>query len=373
MLSMAKERCSCTSSLVLLLFFLSSIAKAQYHQALNKEGSNISVSSFFVFGDSTVDPGNNNYIPTIFKSNFSPYGRDFSKHQATGRFCNGRLVTDFIASYVGVKDEIPPYLDTTLTLQDLMTGVSFASAGSGFDPLTPNLSMVMDIQKQVDCFRDYLKRMELMIGKKRTLDIIGDAIFIISAGTNDFVVNYFSLPVQRQKYTVQEYQLFLLQKLGELLQDLKDVGARKIAVAGLPPLGCLPVVLTINPLNRIQNQGCDDTYNQVAVDYNQKLQNKLSSMQESFIQEGGGRIVYADIYQPLQDIILHPGKFGFEEWTYGCCGTGLFEASFMCNPVSPVCPDASKFVFWDAMHPTEKTYYLMFKTLGDTINRLVLD
>lgn len=45
------------------------------------------------------------------------------------------------ASYVGIKEYVPPYLDPTLSIEELMTGVSFASAGSGFDPLTPQLSV----------------------------------------------------------------------------------------------------------------------------------------------------------------------------------------------------------------------------------------
>ncbi|GJZ33627.1 hypothetical protein Tco_0579063 [Tanacetum coccineum] len=75
------------------------------------------------------------------KSNFPPYGRDFVNHVPTGRFTNGRLVSDFIASYGGVKDIVPAYLDPTLRIEDLMTGVTFASAGTGFDPMTAILSV----------------------------------------------------------------------------------------------------------------------------------------------------------------------------------------------------------------------------------------
>lgn len=54
------------------------------------------VPSMFIFGDSVVDVGNNNHIYTIVKANFPPYGRDFmTAHQPTGRFCNGKLATDF--------------------------------------------------------------------------------------------------------------------------------------------------------------------------------------------------------------------------------------------------------------------------------------
>lgn len=49
------------------------------------------------------------------------------------------------ASYVGLKKELlPAYLDPTITnIEELMTGVTFASAGSGFDPLTPRISVNM--------------------------------------------------------------------------------------------------------------------------------------------------------------------------------------------------------------------------------------
>ncbi|KAF7150856.1 hypothetical protein RHSIM_Rhsim02G0138100 [Rhododendron simsii] len=124
-----------------ILLLLPSVLKAGGAQALTKKPSNNSFSAILVFGDSTVDPGNNNYIQTIFKCNFRPYGRDFPNHIPTGRFSNGRLVTDFVASYVGIKENVPAYLDQSLSIGELLTGVSFASAGSGFDPLTAQIAV----------------------------------------------------------------------------------------------------------------------------------------------------------------------------------------------------------------------------------------
>lgn len=91
------------------------------------------VPAIIVFGDSSVDPGNNNVIPTLLKSNFRPYGRDFPGSLPTGRFCNGRIATDFISEALGIKPAIPAYLDPSFTINDFATGVSFASAGTGFD------------------------------------------------------------------------------------------------------------------------------------------------------------------------------------------------------------------------------------------------
>ncbi|KAJ4828069.1 hypothetical protein Tsubulata_020844, partial [Turnera subulata] len=52
------------------------------------------------FGDSSVDVGNNNHRPTYFKANYPPYGLDYMNHKPTGRFCNGKLVTDFTGKLI---------------------------------------------------------------------------------------------------------------------------------------------------------------------------------------------------------------------------------------------------------------------------------
>jgi hypothetical protein len=79
-------------------------------------------SSILVFGDSTVDTGNNNYIKTLSKGNHLPYGRDFPNHVPTGRFSNGKLAIDFLASIMNLKDTVPPFLDPNLSNEDLLTG-----------------------------------------------------------------------------------------------------------------------------------------------------------------------------------------------------------------------------------------------------------
>ena len=48
-----------------------------------------------------------------------------------------------LAEFFGVKKNVPPYLDPSLTIEDLMTGVSFASAGAGFDPLTSQIGVIL--------------------------------------------------------------------------------------------------------------------------------------------------------------------------------------------------------------------------------------
>ena len=51
-----------------------------------------------MFGDSIMDTGNNDYIATVVKSNFKPYGRDLPGGKPTGRFSNGRILSDLLGS-----------------------------------------------------------------------------------------------------------------------------------------------------------------------------------------------------------------------------------------------------------------------------------
>lgn len=59
----------------------------------NAHDSTTLVLAIIIFGDS-ADVRNNDYILTLFKANYPPYGRDFVTYQPTGRFCNGKLVID---------------------------------------------------------------------------------------------------------------------------------------------------------------------------------------------------------------------------------------------------------------------------------------
>lgn len=56
------------------------------------------------------------------------------------------------------------------------------------------------------------------MGKQRIEEHVEKAVYFISAGTNDFVINYFGLPVRRKTYTLQAYQNFLIQHITDFIQ-----------------------------------------------------------------------------------------------------------------------------------------------------------
>ncbi|CAI9763811.1 unnamed protein product [Fraxinus pennsylvanica] len=79
--------------LVLSLSFLICISESVIESPKNN-----TIPALFVFGDSIVDTGNNNYINTIAKVNYPPYGQDFMGGKPTGRFSNGKVPSDFIGN-----------------------------------------------------------------------------------------------------------------------------------------------------------------------------------------------------------------------------------------------------------------------------------
>ena len=59
-----------------------------------------SVPGVYVFGDSLVDAGNNNYLAlSLAKANFPHNGVDFPTGKATGRFSNGKNAADFLGTF----------------------------------------------------------------------------------------------------------------------------------------------------------------------------------------------------------------------------------------------------------------------------------
>ena len=65
--------------------------------------------AFFVFGDSLVDNGNNNFIASMARANYPPYGIDFAGGP-TGRFSNGLTTVDAIGKQQACCEIIVPPL-----------------------------------------------------------------------------------------------------------------------------------------------------------------------------------------------------------------------------------------------------------------------
>lgn len=80
------------------------------------------------------------------------------------------------------------------------------------------MQSVISIKKQVEYFKEYKARIEVAVGKERTENLIKNAVYVTSAGTNDYVVNYFGTPIRRQSYSISSYQQLLIQHIQQFIQ-----------------------------------------------------------------------------------------------------------------------------------------------------------
>ncbi|XAR61632.1 Triacylglycerol lipase [Bertholletia excelsa] len=356
-------RCFSSSSTVLIFSLL--LVSFGVTQAVIRLPPNVTVPAVFVFGDSIVDPGNNNNnLKTIARANHPPYGKDFMGGKPTGRFSNGRVPSDFIAEELGIKELLPAYLDPSLQTEDLTTGVNFASGAAGYDPLTSEISNVISLPDQLDLFKEYTAKLKGLVGGERTSTILINSIFVVVAGSNDLTNTYFTL--RSAQYDVSTYVDLIISLASDFVQELYGLGARRIAVFGSPPGGCTPARRT---LSGGPQRNCAEIFNQAAELFNTRLSEKLSSLNSNFPD---AKMVYIDIYTLTMDIILNPQKYGYEVTDRGCCGTGLIEVVMLCEVSSFTCPNRSKYVFWDSYHPTERVYQLLVQSLVKAnINKLL--
>jgi hypothetical protein len=99
---MKKGRMVFSSRALVFSIFLSSLTAACYCKGLAAKVEKSStatpalVPASFVFGDSLVDAGNNNYIRSLARANYPANGIDFPGHVPTGRFTNNRTVADIV-------------------------------------------------------------------------------------------------------------------------------------------------------------------------------------------------------------------------------------------------------------------------------------
>uniref|UniRef100_A0A0D9XHQ9 SGNH hydrolase-type esterase domain-containing protein n=1 Tax=Leersia perrieri TaxID=77586 RepID=A0A0D9XHQ9_9ORYZ len=331
-----------TTILLFLLVLAGAVAVDALLGAPPAPGAAAKVPAVFAFGDSVVDTGNNNYIRTIVRSNFPPYGRDFPGHKATGRFSDGKISVDFLASDLGVKELVPPYLDKDLTMDELKTGVSFASAGSGYDNATCRTMMTpMTVERQLQLFAEY---------KAKVGGVIPDrSLFLLCWGTND-IVQHFTIA---DGMSEPQYAEFMAGRAVTAVQALVSQGARLFVVVGAPPVGCTPAQRII--AGGVKRQ-CATDRNQVSLLYNRNLGQEINRLNG---QLAGVKIVFVDLYNILSDVMHRYQALGFKNGREACCGFIGLASSVLCNFASPLCDEPSQYVFWDSYHPTERAYKLI--------------
>ncbi|WCJ39342.1 GDSL lipase [Euphorbia peplus] len=303
--------------------------------------------ALFIFGDSLFDPGNNQYLNGSTDEGSQatswPYGQSFFDHP-TGRLSDGRIVPDFIAQFANLA-LIPPYLEPSG--HPLSDGANFASAGAGV--LAGTHPGTVHIRKQLEYFKTVKKSLRQQLNGVEAEKFLRRAVYLFSIGGNDYFDFYTSNP----NATLSNQRAYVQMVVGNLtlvLQELYNLGARKIAFQNAGPLGCVPVMESMNPE---LGSKCLEQPLALAKLHNEYLSISLAKLETEL---PGFKHAIFDYYNSLLDRVNNPSKYGFEDGKVACCGSGAYRA-FGCGGPNgeeyEVCRNPSEYVWFDGAHTTE--------------------
>ncbi|PIA63292.1 hypothetical protein AQUCO_00200961v1 [Aquilegia coerulea] len=328
------------------------------------EGQSPLAPALYVLGASLSDSGNNNFLQTLAKVNYAPYGIDFPAG-ATGRFNNGKTVVDYTAESLGLP-LVPAYLSLSTTEKNnITTGLNYASGSAGIlsesgTAIGDNLSLGEQVEYFKETVRTYLRRSyKNPIERTRYLS---KSIFVITIGNNDYINNY--LQPQNYKssqiYTPQQFADLLLNRLTRHIRNLYSYGARKFVVFNIARLGCIPAVVdTANPR---PTTPCVEDVNNLILLYNTKFPTVITNLERTLL---GSTFIRGDAYnmgRNSSEAVIY-GCIGFTAAQTPCCQVSTITG--LCIPESTPCQDRTQFIFWDAFHPTEVVNNVM---AGDCFN-----
>ncbi|XP_038725246.1 GDSL esterase/lipase At5g18430-like [Tripterygium wilfordii] len=313
--------------------------------------------AFFVFGDSLVDSGNNNYLATTARADSPPYGIDYPTRRPTGRFSNGLNIPDILSEQIG-SEPVLPYLNPELTGEKLLNGANFASAGIGIlNDTGIQFVNIIRMFQQLQYFIQYQQRVAALIGPERTQQLVNGAIVLITVGGNDFVNNYFLVPfsARSRQFSLPDYCKYLISEYRKILMRLYELGARRVLVTGTGPLGCVPAELAM----RSSNGECAEDLQRAASLFNPQLSSLIRDLNSEY---GGDFFIGVNLQRMSNDFISNPQRFGFVTSKIACCGQGPYNGLGLCTIVSNLCPDRDLYGFWDAFHPSEKANRLVVQS-----------
>jgi len=316
----------------------------------------------FIFGDSLSDVGNNNHLPrSLAKSNYPWYGIDFGNGLPTGRYTNGRTICDIVAEKTGLPIPAAVLDPSTDDNTVLKRGLNYASGGAGILNETGYLFIQrLCLWKQIEMFRDTKMTIANKIGHDKAEKFINGSIYLMSIGSNDYINNYL-LPVQADswQYAPDDFINYLLSTLRHQLTTLHQLGVRKLVFTGLGPLGCIPLQRVLT-----SDGSCQQNLNEYAVKFNAAAKNLITDLSSKL---PAASFVFADGYTFFTKLIENPQAYGFDNGDTPCCSFGRYRPTLSCVAAAKLCPDRTKYLFWDEYHPSDAANLMIAEGLVNAL------
>ncbi|KAJ8621471.1 hypothetical protein MRB53_030000 [Persea americana] len=345
------------------LIFLYTIGRVQSREEGNF--SHHSPSAIFVFGDSLSDTGNViAAFPFFADAENSPYGSTFF-HAPSGRYSDGRLIIDFMASRWGFPF-VEPY--SSNIVPNYRHGINFAVSGATAINVTRPIPFFLPLQ--TDHFIRFKRNVYRSLNSKHKSECLEsrvpplasfkDGMYMIFIGINDILDNFTvdgATPAEVMEKTVPQ----VISAIFKAVQDLHREGARNFMVFNVPAIGCTPLLLTLassGAYNSTDGLGCLKEYNGVVEFANLELGKALNALHH---QLEDITIMVADLYAFMLEAIANPTRYGFDKKVTlkACCGYGgdpyNYSPLVTCggNPSAKSCSRPSEYMSWDGLHFTD--------------------
>lgn len=208
----------------------------------------------------------------------------------------------------------------------------------------------MNFQTQIDWFNKLKQQMGCTDknGKSCQAELENALFWIGSVGVSDYA------RIQGASLSSHWLTQQSVHQVSSLIEATLQSGAKYIVVQGLPPIGCLPLHISLCPVKAaLDNMGCAGAVNAAVMMHNQILQRRLERFRSLY---PNCHILYADYWNAYLTIKMNLQKYQFEEPFKPCCGAagGHFNLHSLCgSPGTVKCNDPSKFISWDGIHLTE--------------------
>ncbi|XP_031487928.1 GDSL esterase/lipase At1g71691-like [Nymphaea colorata] len=307
------------------------------------------VKAMFVFGDSIVDCGNNDFLDTYAKCNYFPYGVDFIL-RATGRCTNGRTPADFLGLFLGLPHFLPAFYDPQTRGSSILAGVNYASGASGILDSTRQSLNVTSLSHQIANFGETtLPDLKSQLNGSFALSsYLSQSIFFFLIGGGDYMASCTTSSGVAVECDLQKLTELLIRNYTHHLMKAYDLGARKFVVFNLLQTGCDPYFKQRN------NGSCVDLLNEGSTLFNNALRPALENLSEDL---PGFSFVYINMSGIINVIIDDPTTYGLKLTNESCC---FFNAASvtesLCVEGDEACPDRSIYAYYDGLHLTEKLY-----------------
>ncbi|XP_027367544.1 GDSL esterase/lipase At5g03610-like [Abrus precatorius] len=336
-------------SISLVLLLLSGMAGLQSEARLQKGHElNYAPKKLFIFGDSYVDTGNNRKGQA--RSWQVPYGITFPG-KPVGRFSDGRVLTDYIANYLGLKSPIPHRL-RKLMPQHLKYGMNFAFGGTGvFDTSfkAPNMTTQIDMLQQ------------LIKEKVYSPLSLSNSVALVSVAGNDYT-HYVETNGSTQGFP--SFIASLINQTATNLIRIQRLGVKKIVVDSLQPLGCLPASTASSSF-----QQCNSTFDDLVVLHNNLLKKAVTKLNQQ--TKDHSTFIILDLYDSFMSVLNHPSTNHIKDQFKPCC-VGV-SSQYLCGNVDEhnvkkykVCDNPESVFFWDSVHPSQAGWNAVYNKLQMT-------